>query len=405
MMHNCNQVYACSTSTDPNCISTVDDIPDNCTPNTINGGGDQGKPVPPNPDPGPQTTKPASNPDTAACKRTLVAADSACDTSKANNFQNQVAPSNTGAYGITNGTQQISNVITNCKSAINDCTDACMITGMPQGLKDQCDGYNDNLASLQNAGNRAVNQAQNNAMNPSSMNPNNTPTPITPATTQKDCNNPVNNCGMNQQQPAAVNDAAGQKASMAAASAGHGIPNATGMNVGNTPLGPQNPQLQNANLNNQQQQPPMNPYGMMGGSSGSGFGAGNNSSPNAGVGGGPRPMGSASKGNITDILKGERSGQGGYTGARGIASIDNPRRGRGGAGFGGFNFGSVDDYGRMRGLDLKSYLPGGRQDPTRRVSGVNFAHPDVHGATENLFIAVTNRFQIHCKLQMLFDCR
>jgi hypothetical protein len=106
-----------------------------------------------------------------------------------------------------------------------------------------------------------------------------------------------------------------------------------------------------------------------------------------------------------DILKGERGGGGGFGGYgganRGLASAN-----RGGRN--GLNFslgGGGDDLSRMRGLDLKAYLPGGRQDPTRRLSGVNFAHPDIHRSDESLFVVISNRFQIHCKLQQLFDCR
>ncbi len=111
----------------------------------------------------------------------------------------------------------------------------------------------------------------------------------------------------------------------------------------------------------------------------------------------------------TDVLKGERGGGGGgFTNAGGGGNADaasrTPASNTSDAFFNAFGM-RVDGMARFRGLDLKQYLPGGMRDPARRISGGNFAHPDIRPMGDSLWQSISNRFQVHCRLQLLYDCK
>jgi hypothetical protein len=281
--------------------------------------------------------------------------------------------------------------------------------GQIQKFQNTCSNLNNNLNTMTTAGNNALNKAaqqqqQQNAMNPSSANNQPQMQAVASPDAGMDCTNPVNaaQCAVQPQQ-AATKDSAGSGASMQDASAGAASKSSSGFNVGDPGAQAQNPNFPSNNNSNQPQQP-MSPYAG-GSSSGFGFGGDSGSANHASPPNARRMMAAASSSGKTDILKGERAGSG-YSSpvSRSIASVS---RRRGGMNFNGFgkSFGGGEDLNRMRGLDLKQYLPGGARDGTRRLSGVNFAHPDIHSQYDNLWSTVSNRFRIHCKLQLLYDCR
>jgi hypothetical protein len=276
----------------------------------------------------------------------------------------------------------------------------------------RCDAQLDNLNALRNKGDKAVQDAKNN-MNPSSTNPNNNPQqnqmqPVT-ASTQPDCSNPVNagTCAQQAETASAANDKSGTGAKMVGNQGAPGIPNASGMDVGGTGS---TTQQQAQYASNTSAAPAAAQAGIpMGGSSGSGFGNNQNNNNNANAAAPQKGHGmQVAAYDPKNTLQGERGGGGGGSNpGRGLASESGRRRGRGGGGadFAGLPGlgGGVDEMGRMRGLDLKAYLPGGARYGGR-VAGAG-ARADLHGPNENLFNPISNRFQIHCKLQLLYGCR
>jgi len=161
--------------------------------------------------------------DVAACQSDTNSAQSPCDTSQANQFQNQVVRTSTGSPGQLNGADQINNVVTACQSAQSNCSSTCssalskwqnqcngascssrITKGISQlqSIKSTCDGLANNAARLQTAGNQALNNAaqqqqqQQNGMNPSSTgngnNNNNQPQAVASPNSNVDCTNPVN---------------------------------------------------------------------------------------------------------------------------------------------------------------------------------------------------------------------
>jgi hypothetical protein len=365
-----------------------------------------------------------------ACIRDTNSAAGTCDTSKANNFSSKVSQQNTGGYGQMNGAQQVNIIVANCSDSISTCSstcdnslqsakskcgDDCSSTLNSQisqinATTSRCNGLNSNLSTLQNAGNQALNNAQQqqqqqNGMNPSSTgngNNNNQPQAVASASGSVDCTNPVNasQCSV-QKSESAAKDTPGNDTGMQEASGNTGN-KSNGFNVGDPGTEKQNAQF----AENQQQRGNQSGAGMspMGGGSSSGFnfGAGNNNQQ----AGGPAPNRMAMNANKTaaDVLHGEGS-RSGYSSpvSRSIASISGRGGGVGSASFGSFG-GGGSDMKDMRGLDLKQYLPGGSKDGTRRISGANFAHPDINNQNSNMWVNISNRFQVHCKLQLLYDC-
>lgn len=58
-----------------------------------------------------------------------------------------------------------------------------------------------------------------------------------------------------------------------------------------------------------------------------------------------------------------------------------------------------------QGMDLKRYLPGGAQDPSRKLAGVSAFHPDIGPEHIDFFQRITNRMQTLCKLKQLLGCQ
>lgn len=60
-------------------------------------------------------------------------------------------------------------------------------------------------------------------------------------------------------------------------------------------------------------------------------------------------------------------------------------------------------------MNLKDFLPGGHQDPIRKVAGIGGIYlPEEErkgSATQNIFEMVSERIRIHCQLKgLLEDC-
>ena len=49
-------------------------------------------------------------------------------------------------------------------------------------------------------------------------------------------------------------------------------------------------------------------------------------------------------------------------------------------------------------------VPGGDRFLAGRMAGVGAPHPQLHGPNENFWQVISARFQVHCKLQLLYDC-
>lgn len=104
-----------------------------------------------------------------------------------------------------------------------------------------------------------------------------------------------------------------------------------------------------------------------------------------------------------NVLNGERSGAGGTPPPGDPLAAEKNQRGL--AGMPGFpGFGRPDDMARMRGLDLKRYLPGGDRFVAGRMSGSSSRRGQLLGPNENFFQVVSARYQIHCRLQLLAGC-
>ena len=363
-------------------------------------------------------TKPVAKtekPSSSSCSSDLSSAQNACG-QQASTPSAQQGGINSSCQQMTNAgvnvSQQWGNIATSCSNAISKCKSSCSGDDL-----DSCSGLQSNLEYAQSmqtssssaAGNSGLGcqQQSGNGMNPSSTggngngNSNSAPQAVA-AATSVDCTNPVNasQCAVQKSQTAAT-DTTGNNTGMQEASGNTGS-KGSGFNVGDPGTEKQNAQFGE----NQQQRGNQNGAGMnpMGGGSSSGFNfGGGNNNQNAG---GPTPNRMAMNANKTaaDVLHGEGS-RSGYSSpvSRSIASISGRGGGMGGASFGSFG-GGGGDMKDMRGLDLKQYLPGGSRDGSRRISGANFAHPDINNQNANMWVNVSNRFQVHCKLQLLYDC-
>lgn len=149
---------------------------------------------------------------------------------------------------------------------------------------------------------------------------------------------------------------------------------------------------------------PNNTGGALPGSSSDGANSGTNNGSSS------NQQASTGNGASADVLHGNRSG-GGFVSGGGSSS--------GGSGFdngsdgSGFNFGKFagkfgkkaagQDLSKYRGLDLKQYLPGGALDPHRGLASVG--RGQIRPSGDDLFIAITSRIKLMCKLGHLIDCR
>ncbi|NCN42248.1 hypothetical protein GW916_13475, partial [bacterium] len=113
-------------------------------------------------------------------------------------------------------------------------------------------------------------------------------------------------------------------------------------------------------------------------------------------------QGGGEDGARTDILQGLRSGGGSSSGAGGDPSA----QGGGGGGFAGY--GGVPQFkNKFKGMDLKQYLPGGKNDPKRSLASFRInstGHPDIAAKGENMFQRVSTRLSLMCKLKQLIGC-
>jgi hypothetical protein len=397
-----------------------------------------------NPKPAPPSMKktaPASADDTSPSGQS--ADTSSCSTAASNVNSNCQMPqtnyqSSQGGVGSTCGQMNtatnsqvtaLNNAYGNCMSAITSCTSLCdslaakwqdtdaNIAANFTSYSAQCNGYQGTATNMYNQVNQLTSQTPNSyncnqnsggspastANNNSSTNPASSMTAMgAPASASAtDCSNPVaarsSACA-----PAttASQDKNTNSASMNSASTDGGS-GASTFNTADASLGQRQGQQFPSFASGKQA--PASANGMGGGGGGAGGMAPasqsannqNSNNPKGGAGAG-RSLASA------DILKGERGGGSGFT-YGGPETKEKQRRLAGGED--GFRMpagiGKGKDY---RGLDLKSYLPGGQRDPNMRAAGLSVTHPDIHGQSENMFSAVSGRFQIHCKLNM-FDCR
>lgn len=377
-------------------------------------------PTPPSPDPAPAPTptpapspSPTPNPPTAptaACQSALSTAQVQCNRSapqpSANNpggISGACAQMNSAGASTSQAWQ---NIASSCEGAIARCNSACS----GSTTTSDCDSLNSNLdyifsqqnAAMTASGDSTACQAvsgNGSPMSPTSANNTNGSSPMQPSSTSTealDCTNPVNVAQCSVQKSTASRDAEGstgiQDANALPANRG------SGFNVGDPGITTQAPKYTEANSNSSRGVANFSP-----GSSGSGFNFGS-SSNNFPAAGAPNNSGRANVGDNgskkTDVLKDARGG-GGYS----ANNSANSRSSYNGRRFGlSFSSGGNSDFSRYDRLDLKQYLPGGLKDGTRRISSFSLAHPDIHSQNEDLWQQVSVRFQVHCKLQLLFDC-
>lgn len=125
-----------------------------------------------------------------------------------------------------------------------------------------------------------------------------------------------------------------------------------------------------------------------------------------GGGGGPATLGSSgggggagNAGSKADILHGERGG-GGYSA---LAESMNMQSGGGG---GGYTYGPNGDSGSgYENMDLKQYLPGGKQDPNRRLAGIGGnSRNEIMSREVNIWNRISDRIRTRCLQGLLRDC-
>ena len=118
----------------------------------------------------------------------------------------------------------------------------------------------------------------------------------------------------------------------------------------------------------------------------------------ASLGGGGGGGGAAGKTN-TDVLQGF-GGSGGGMGA--MAANMNMKNGESG---GGYSYGQ-GGYGQDEpGLDLSQFLPGGRQDPTRKIAGIaESANFQIQSKEVNIWSRISERIKARCSQGLLRDC-
>lgn len=144
--------------------------------------------------------------------------------------------------------------------------------------------------------------------------------------------------------------------------------------------------------------PTVNP--VQGGGGGGIPGQGGGAPAAAGAGGGGYAM--ASK-NLADVMHGTMSG-GGYAATNQAMQMQN---GASGGGFSGYGAGND---GGMRGMDLRQFLPGGKNDPTRKLAGganmggMRGAGTQIQSQSVNIWNRISERFKSRCIQGLLRDC-
>jgi len=109
----------------------------------------------------------------------------------------------------------------------------------------------------------------------------------------------------------------------------------------------------------------------------------------------------------TDIDQGLRGG-GGYANSSGGTPSGSTLASAGGsqqtAQNGGSQAAAREPASSMKGLDLKSYLPGGANDP-RRGKMMSPTQSEIHGPGVDIWNRISIRMQERCRLGLLYDCR
>jgi hypothetical protein len=120
-----------------------------------------------------------------------------------------------------------------------------------------------------------------------------------------------------------------------------------------------------------------------------------------GSGGGGAAGGGAAGGyagaqkNVTDVLHG--AGGGGYSQMNANMQLQNG----GGGGFGGYGGGAPAEY--KSGVNLRDFLPGGKNDPTRKIAG-GASSFEIQPQTVNIWSRISERFRARCTAGLLRDC-
>ncbi len=73
----------------------------------------------------------------------------------------------------------------------------------------------------------------------------------------------------------------------------------------------------------------------------------------------------------------------------------------GGGGFSGYGGGGSGDF--KPGMDLRQFLPGGKNDPTRKIAG-GASSFEIQPQTVNIWSRISERFRARCTAGLLRDC-
>jgi hypothetical protein len=116
--------------------------------------------------------------------------------------------------------------------------------------------------------------------------------------------------------------------------------------------------------------------------------------------GGGRGGSPGAPGYTTDILQGYQGGGGGGSQAGGSTDTNGSPDG----GFAGYGSGGARGP-SGEGLDLRKYLPGGKNDPGSRLGGFRPFSLEINGPHYNIWSKVSDRYTEKCKLGELIDCQ
>jgi hypothetical protein len=121
----------------------------------------------------------------------------------------------------------------------------------------------------------------------------------------------------------------------------------------------------------------------------------------ASLGGGGGGGGGVAGKNLTDVLHGIGAGGGGMSAMNANMNMKNGESG-GGYTYGQGGYGNTD-----AGLDLSQFLPGGKQDPTRKVAGIAAGGPgnfQIQSKNVNIWSRISERIKARCSQGLLRDC-
>ncbi len=119
----------------------------------------------------------------------------------------------------------------------------------------------------------------------------------------------------------------------------------------------------------------------------------------------PASLGAANAGyaagnkNIADVIHG-LGGGGGYAATNAAMQMQN------GGASGGYTYGQGGND-QMRGMDLRQFLPGGKNDPTRKLAGgagLQGTGTQIQSQSVNIWNRISERFKSRCSQGLLRDC-